>query len=629
MNNIRITFLVLFLWCAVTSLNAEYRDHRNRSVDSLETVLSGGAALSDEQRMFAYMDLMAGYLNTDGIRAKDYALKTLALSYKMKALNAREAAYYNLGLLAYGSDDYDSAIDFFEKAIAVTDSMKDDNRYDEITIDNNLSQLYGALGNLYNVQDQALLAIDYYQRALPVFERHNWLQSQCILYYNVGELYLSMSNMKKAEENFADAMEKGRASGDSLMMALAGKGLTKIYLATNQEQVEETLLPSFSYFKTHRHEEPQGYAEVLAAMARLNLIDGHRNLTAAKKYVDEALTFTEGEMMTEVYCDIYAAATEVAMAQQNWRQALQYGQKSVRPKGEESFSDVGCYQQLAIISTELNDKTAAQCYINKVCELMTRFSTKNYQSGISQMEVLYETEKKQAAINQLAKEKRLFMWSSILGGIVLLLVVVLFFVMWRSVKLERRNATMKAKIDGEISERMRIARDLHDRLGGLLTAIKFEVELSSAAVKLTDEAIVEMRNVAHHLLPDSLRRFGLRRALGDFCLTMKNVSFSFVGKEERLDKQHEEVLYCCVYELVNNAVKSSGATRITVQLIADEDYTAVNVTDNGNGEVSLDDEKGAGLRNIRERVELIGGRFDLYAKPNEGTEVNIELKRVL
>ena len=77
--------------------------------------------------------------------------------------------------------------------------------------------------------------------------------------------------------------------------------------------------------------------------------------------------------------------------------------------------------------------------------------------------------------------------------------------------------------------------------------------------------------------------------------------------------------------MVNNAVKSADAVHINVQLIVNEETTTINVSDDGNGQVDPESE-GSGLRNIRERVEAIGGRMDIYAKPAEGTEINREFK---
>ena len=624
----RIIFTgTLLLLMATSALG--YEDHRGVAVDSLEAVLASPHPPKGEELIRVYMDLMRAYNTRDSERCIYCARRVLALSYELNGLSARESALYNLGLMAYGRDEWDQAIDYFQQALAVTDSMSHDSRYTETDVDDKLSQLYGAIGNVYNMKDQLLLAIEYYQRALPIFERNGWLQSLTILHHNVGELYLLTGNSEEAERHYLQAAASASESGDSLMTALAGKGLAKIYLGRGDyEQLLHTLLPAYDYYRAHRQEDGSGYGEILASMARMNLMEGHRDLPKAKAYVEEALTYTDN-MMSETRSDLYAAACEVAMAERQWKQALEYGLKSVHEEDEATFGDAGSYALLAQIYTELGEKDLARAYINKVYQVMERSATEHYQSGLSQMEVLYETEKKQAAIEHLQEQRRWITWGTALGGMVLLLTALLFFLLWRSVRLSRRTALVKAKLDGELEERVRLARDLHDRLGGLLTGIKCQVQGGkSEVVGLVDEAIREMRNVSHHLLPDSLRRYGLHTALRDYCRTMPQVRFAFTGEEQHV--AHEEAVYCIVHELVNNAVKSSGATQIDVQLLTAKDHTTVVVADNGrgmevqsaSGEVQGD---GAGLMNIRERLAAIGGSIIVDSSPGRGTEIHIEI----
>jgi len=182
--------------------NAQYADHRNREIDSLEMVLKSPHVPQGEELLRIYIDLMWGYLQTDGSKSEDYARKTMAQSYRVDGKNARVDALRLLGMNAYGRGDYDEALGYYNHALALTDSMRSDSRYTEKDIDDNLSSLYGNIGNLYNMQDKLLLAIDYYQKALPIFEKYRWLESTAILYNNVAELYLSMGNYKEAEDNF-------------------------------------------------------------------------------------------------------------------------------------------------------------------------------------------------------------------------------------------------------------------------------------------------------------------------------------------------------------------------------------------------------------------------------------------
>ena len=612
------------LWLSVTlTLQAQYTDYRNRKTDSLETVLGSGKPLNDRELMRAYLDLMWGYLQTDGQKSEQYAQKAVELSYKMDALNARVDALRILGLNHYGRDDYEKAIEYFNEALTVTEQMKGDKRYNESDIDDNLSGLYGSIANVYNMQDQAQLAIHYYQLALPIFEKYGWMESTAILYHNISELYSSMGNYDEAQRNALKAVEAGKASGDSLLVAVPSKALAKLYLGNDLAKAEEATQVCYDYYSHHIEEEKGDYIVTLLLMARIQM-KHYQDVDRAEALVDEALELADDDIVSETLGDLYNAVCEIAMEHKQWRKAEEYAWKAINVGDFDTYNDLGSYVYLSQIYAELGEPQKVKECVVKIFNGMEEFATANYQSSLSQMEVLYETEKKQTAIEQLKREKRWFTTGSILGGCILLLLVLLFFLLWRNVRQSKKNAVVKAKLDGELGERVRIARDLHDRMGGLLTAIKQNVTPESQAAALTDEAVREMRNVAHHLLPDALQRYGLRTALRDYCQTMKKVSFSFVGEERRVE--HEETIYCIVYELVNNAVKNADAEHIRVQLMVVEQTMTVNVSDDGKGGIVLDGEEGSGLRNIRDRVEAIGGRMDVYSKPGEGSEINIELR---
>ena len=414
--------IILFACLAVCMTVKGYTDHRNAKVDSAEQVLNNSKHLSDKDRLNCYSILIRGYLGKDGEKHDRYCREMLALTYKTDSKNMRESALYNLGLQNYGQEKYEEAERYFLWALAVTDSMKNDKRYTESDIDDNLSQLYGAIGNLYNMQDKALLAIEYYQKALPIFEKHGWLESQTILHHNVAELWLSMGNNEKAETEYLEAIKTGEASGDSLMMALPRKGLVKIYIGEgNYDKTRETILPAYDYYHAHRKEETGDYPEILASMTKFYLMDGHTDLAKAKAYAEEGLSLVNDEMMMETRSDIYAAATMVAMKEHRWQQALDYALKSIHEKDDEAtYGDIGCYELLAQIYMQLGNKEQASIYIKKVRTLQERLSTRNYQSGLSQMEVLYETVQKEAQIATLDKERGLYRW--LLGLAVALLV---------------------------------------------------------------------------------------------------------------------------------------------------------------------------------------------------------------
>jgi len=482
------------------------------------------------------------------------------------------------------------------------------------------------------MQDNAHLAIHYYQKALPIFEKHGWMESTSILYYNIGELYNIMGNSEESKSNYLKAVEAAQKSGDSLLVAMSHKGLISIYSAAgDMVKVEEAANVCYEYYRNHIEEEKGDYIVTILALARLQA-NHYNDLDHAEEYISEALSLLDDNTSWETRSNVYSACCKQAMMRKQWEKAEEYALMSLEDEYE-TYDDIGIYVYLTQIYAELGNNEGVKKYSEKIFNAMTQFATDNYQSSLAQMEVLYETEKKQAAIEQLSREKRWYIIGSVLIGCIMLLVALLFFLLWRNVRKNRQNAMVMAELSGEFAERVRISRDMHDRMGGLLTSIKRNLEYAETAgdanesiaqaIEQTDVAMSEMRNVVHHLLPESLKRQGLRAALRDYCRSMKNVSFSYIGDEGRVDIQHEEAIYCIVYELVNNAEKNAEASHIRVQLLVDAETIVVNVSDDGNGQIRFSEE-GSGMHNIRERVAAIGGTIDVFSEPGKGSEINIE-----
>jgi signal transduction histidine kinase len=285
---------------------------------------------------------------------------------------------------------------------------------------------------------------------------------------------------------------------------------------------------------------------------------------------------------------------------------------------------------------------------------------------ISAFQIGYETEKKEMQITTLEEEKRLMIWLSVAGGTVLLITLAAFFFLWRwtvqkkrlaesrtelaerekqlveqqikQLEQEKQLIATQAVLDGEIQERIRLARDLHDSLGSILAAAKYsllgikqistlgekDMECYNKTVNLLDDSMDEMRRVAHHLMPEALSRFGLKPAIGDFCDTLPDVQFIWYGDESRLDAKLEEVVYRIIHELISNALKHSGASHIFVQTIQEIDRIVFTVKDNGGGFDPETVATGMGLSNIRIRVASFGGIINIDSNAGEGTEINIE-----
>ena len=634
-NNLYIFAVVMkikiLIICLIVSLTARaYNDHRNAKVDSLEALLKSKNPPKGDDLLRAYENLMRGWLPYDAQKASDYGHKALALSYERNGLNVRQNILRFFAQMHYAHEEHDDAIRLFKWALAVVDTMELSGRYTQKDIDDARSCTYGAIGNDYNIQDKHHLAIHYYQLALPIFEKYNWLESQTILYHNIGELYFTMGNMQEAERNYLKAVEKGTTSGDSLMMAIARKGLLRLYVRQDSyEKARKMAELCYAYYHAHRTEEIEDYPVILASMTRLNLMEGHQSIAAAKAFAKEALSLADS-LTFEDKSDVYAAACEVAMAEQKWQQALDYALCTIRPDSLATSADASCYRLLAEIYTQLGQKYKACLYINKVYEVMTRYATDHYQSGLSQMEVLYETEKKEAQIIQLANERRQHMWLLALAAA---LMVAMGIGYWLLIIIQRREKALlaaKVALETETNERRILARDLHDGLGGMLSLLRMRSltptpspkDEGSEYIQLLDKIIVELRRTAHHLMPEELLKNGLVSALNDFAISVPHAHFQAVG-DIRLDRDKELVLYRCAYELVNNALKHAEASSIDIQLMQDEKEVTLTVSDDGKG--MQEGTEGMGLQNIRERIAPYKGQTNIVTANGKGTDIHITL----
>jgi two-component system, NarL family, sensor kinase len=202
---------------------------------------------------------------------------------------------------------------------------------------------------------------------------------------------------------------------------------------------------------------------------------------------------------------------------------------------------------------------------------------------------------------------------------------------------EQQRIRTHSLLEVEERERRRIARELHDSLGQMLTGLKFKLEavhdlgVKEELKKLTDETIVELKHIINNLLPTVLADFGLEAGLRLLCERVKNYgNIEIVFVYEKNDESVEIpfkisiFLYRIVQEVLNNALKHAQATKINVSVDKFEDKVFLFIKDNGLG-FNIDEEyEGNGLRNIKERVSLLQGILEINSS-KEGTTVNIEI----
>src|SRR5690606_38213288 len=171
-----------------------------------------------------------------------------------------------------------------------------------------------------------------------------------------------------------------------------------------------------------------------------------------------------------------------------------------------------------------------------------------------------------------------------------------------AIEQERQNAKISmltALLDGQEQERARIARDLHDGLGGLLSGTKLQLshlndqtsveiqEKMQKGITQLDMAVDELRRVAHNLTPDLLQKFGLQEALNDYasrmCHDNLEIDVQFLHFNNSMNPDQQLVIYRIIQELVNNAIKHAEPSQIIIQLVEEDSEYHITVEDDGKG----------------------------------------------
>ncbi len=217
----------------------------------------------------------------------------------------------------------------------------------------------------------------------------------------------------------------------------------------------------------------------------------------------------------------------------------------------------------------------------------------------------------------------------------------------KKAKDEATNALLK----GQEIERIRLAKDIHDGVGPLLSTIKLNLDsvkkdIIAEASPKTQKKIDQMeeliasvssdiRSISHDLMPSALVDFGLVKALENYCgkinnNTDLNVNFHYQGLKNRLDQNIELNLYRIIQELMNNSIKYAKAENISVHMIVTKDKTLLlTVEDDGLGfdtkKLKRFSKEGIGLKNVQTRVEAMKGGVNLDTQIGKGVNWNIEI----
>jgi len=608
----------------------------------------------------------SGNADTSLLNQKIESLKNiddhdLAVSQADKLLDLCSENNYKAGYVAtlkamgiiYGNKgNFNALHTTLKKAIAYTADHKD--LYDQF------ASLYNSLGIYYLRTGNYDSAINCYYKAIAMQDKYSSSISKSSPYSNLGLVFRRLARYDQAIVNFRKAAEMADRENNykivaTVLLNMGGvynvmKNKDSFYLASNY------LNKALSLAKKH------GYTELEhKGLYELGLLADYRNMPLlAQDYYEAALKISYGKLYDDLIPrinlgGIYYKQKKLDQAQSLLEEGLRMANTMTPPP--EYLCDF--YYHLAQVYQAQDKHRMAAEYFSRYIELSENLRGKEVNQRIDQLQLQYETVKRD---NELVKKQLLITRQEaiiqrkntitylILAGVLLVTILVLLYYRSRrrKQKQEEEKALWNAMMQGEEKERARIARELHDNIGGSLSNAKMwfasiqkdftglprQEKDFDGALHLLDSTLTEVRDTAHRLMPELVLRHGLAEAVRIYCENVQRASgikvkYHYLGFLGPMDKNLELMLYRTIQELLQNVVKHSHAVFVLVQLSYHDSMLSVTVEDNGIGmDLSGKNlpENGMGLLNIHRGLANMNGTFSIRSARNSGTSVCFEIE---
>ncbi len=567
-------------------------------------------------------------------------------------------SYDKIGVVFRNKSDYLVALGYHNKALEEARIL------DEPLL---LCSVLNNIGVVYRRMDENTIALDYHMEALKIAERIADIRNTCISLNSIGNIHLALNNFSDALTYFrkAKSMEEQRAN--QLGVAINLNNIGSVY-----EGIK--FYDSAHYYYNASLEKNksinQKIGEAICYNAIAGLYTNEGKYAEALSYLNKAIQINL-EIGDLIYlAESYGKVAALYKKQDNYTEAEKYYQKSLSIAdeiGSKWHAHVSYFGLSGIYEHRGDYQRALEATQKSIALRDTIANEKNLQHILT-IQNKYEAVKQTQEIELLKKEKASSKFQLAMLAIGLLLLGVIFYGYYRNLfqknkiinqlmeikeqkirelETEKLLTATEAVLKGEEQERTRLARDLHDGLGGMLSGIKYsfnkikanldmapgQAQAFDRSMDMLDSSIKEMRRVAHNMMPEALVKFGLDTALKDFCNDINQsgalqISYQSIGLEDLVIEQSSAItIYRVVQELINNTMRHAVAKSAIVQVSKIEELLSVTVEDDGKGfhPETLKNSDGIGWINIQSRIDYLKGSIDIQSAPESGTSVHIEL----
>ncbi|MEM6270165.1 MAG: tetratricopeptide repeat protein [Bacteroidota bacterium] len=604
------------------------------------------------------------------------AKEALRLSREWQFPGGIEEAQSRMGSVYLNGGNYQKAMDCFVRAVQIR-SQGEDLCYLAQGLQN-IAACYRGMGQLED-------ALESYLKILAIRKRNCAPRT-------VARSLISIGNFYAESEDYVRALVYHKQSYRMLQQAGAPKRLPNVLRNIANDYQMLDLLDSAASVYAQAIAQAEHFAQPgVAADCYLNV--GVMRLDAeefhlAERYFSRALRMYRELGWTGGEADIYLNLGILHRRQKRWERAASsyrraiklYRQNKMKEAELEALNEIAGLEQASgrsyhqagdfLRAISLSDSLHSQTKAKRLATLQAQFQDQEKTDSLKMVRQEKELEQAKAATfaaeNQSLSRQRTIFFLAALG---LLAVAFLIWLLLRTrlqttrARAAQRESETRERIahliregearvfhalfEGKEQERRRIATDLHDNLGSMLSTVKLyfsalEGRLAdlpadrrdhlSTATRLMDDAVGEVRRIAHDLVNGTLVKVGLVAALEEMAATIAQTGQTDVevlshGLHARLESETEIALFRIVQELLNNTLRHADAQQVTIQLNRLNGILSLMVEDDGRGfnPEKVPKEGGMGLNSIRERVAGLGGKVTFDSQPRCGTTVVVEI----
>ncbi len=621
-------------------------------IDSLLSALK--TAKKDTNKVLLLNEICAAYFTQDKEKTIRYNAEALTLAKELRFLNGEAKATNNLGILLQKNGDYDSSLVIQLKALEL---------YKQINNKKGIAKTYSDICIVYWRRSEFAKALDMQLKSLRLYEE---IKDQKGIGYSYNMIGIIYKNLDKPDEALRYYLRSVgiRKFTDERGLASTYQNIGNVYKHKKNED-------SAMYYYTRSLALHKKYGNVSSeAMVTSSMGDlkfEFKKFKEAKEYYLLCLEIDKDVVDSNTLATTYINIGNAYSALRDFKTGEDYINKGldILNKLGDKEGVMSAYEMLAYLFQEAGNDKQALSYRVAYEEIKDSIMGNKEKQQIAELQTKYEVEKKdlELAKNKAeleAKEKQNFIKNIIIVSIIVLvlLIVIIASVVYRKKQVEQKAALneelsrqkdirSKAVIEAEEKERIRIAKDLHDGVGQLLSAAKLNLSSLESKLKisdkeqdialknamsLVDDSVKEVRTVSHNMMPNTLLKLGLASAVKEFITKIQGmptlkVNLEIVGMDNRLEQEKETVLYRVIQEIVANIIKHAKASELTLQLIRDEKELSIIIEDNGVGfdTSKINAFEGIGLKNIISRIEFINGSVHFDSTPGRGTNVIVEV----